>query len=75
MIKELDDVILTTDVPEHGLLAGDIGTVVLIHKKGAGYEVEFTTTDGSMLAVVTLLANQVRPTGAREIAHSRLITQ
>jgi len=75
MIKELDDVILTTDVPEHGLLAGDIGTVVLIHKKGAGYEVEFTATDGSMLAVVTLLANQVRLTDAKEIAHTRLITQ
>ncbi len=75
MIKELDDVILTTDVPEHGLLAGDIGTVVLIHKNGTGYEVEFTATDGSMLAVVTLLANQARPTDAKEIAHSRLITQ
>jgi len=23
--------VLTTDVPEHGLKAGDIGTVVLIH--------------------------------------------
>ncbi len=75
MIKELDDVILTIDVPEHGLLAGDIGTVVLIHKEGAGYEVEFTATDGSMLAVVTLLANQVRTTDAKEIASSRLITQ
>jgi len=30
MIKELDSVVLTTDLPEHGLSAGDIGTVVLV---------------------------------------------
>ena len=32
MINELDDVILTSDLPEHGLSAGDIGTVVLVHR-------------------------------------------
>ena len=31
MIEELADVILTSDLPEHGLARGDIGTVVLIH--------------------------------------------
>lgn len=29
MIEELADVILTCDLPEHGLARGDIGTVVL----------------------------------------------
>ena len=43
MIKELDDVILACDLPEHGLSAGDIGTVVLVHRGAAGYEVEFTS--------------------------------
>ena len=46
MIQELEDVILTCDLPEQGLAQGDIGTVVLVHDKGKGYEVEFTTLDG-----------------------------
>ncbi len=72
MIKELDSVILTTDLPEYGLKRGDVGTVVLKHEP-AGYEVEFMTLDGETLAVVSLVADQVRPIGGREIAHARLV--
>ena len=36
MIKELDTIVLTLDLPEFGLHAGDLGTVVLVHKHG-GY--------------------------------------
>jgi hypothetical protein len=64
-INELDDVILTCDLPEHGLSAGDIGT--------AGYEVEFTSLDGETIAVVTLMASQVRPAQTGEIAHVRAL--
>ncbi len=71
MIEELADVILTCDLPEHGLARGDIGTIVLIHKGGKGYEVEFTTLDGETIAIVTLTADQVRPSKQREIAHVR----
>jgi hypothetical protein len=71
MIKELDDVILACDLPEHGLNAGDIGTVVLVHRNEAGYEVEFTALNGDTIAVVTLMANQVRPVQAGAIAHVR----
>ena len=71
MIDELEDVILTSDLPEHGLARGDIGTVVLVHKEGKGYEVEFTRLSGETVAVVTLTANQVRASNAREIAHAR----
>ena len=71
MIQELEDVVLETDLPEHGLRRGDIGTVVLIHRESQGYEVEFTTLDGETVAVVTLLAAQVRPAHKREIAHVR----
>jgi hypothetical protein len=71
MIQELDDIILECDLPEHGLRRGDIGTVVLVHQGGKGYEVEFTTLDGETVAVVTLLASQVRPAREREIAHAR----
>lgn len=71
MIQELEDVILECDLSEHGLRRGDIGTVVLIHREGEGFEVEFTTLDGETVAVVTLLASQVRPAQKREIAHAR----
>ena len=30
---------------------GDIGTVVLIHQGGKGYEVEFVTLDGETVAI------------------------
>ena len=71
MIEELEDMILTCDLPEHGLAKGDIGTVVLLHKEAKGYEVEFTTLDGETVAIVTLMSGQVRPSKPREIAHVR----
>lgn len=71
MIQELDDVILTYDLPKYGLASGDIGTVVLVHKESKGYEVEFTALDGETIAIVTLTADQVRPSKQREIAHAR----
>ena len=73
MIRELDSVVLTTDLSEHGLKSGDIGTVVLAHRNGAGYEIEFVTLDGETVAVVSVLASQVRPVGQREIAHVRAL--
>jgi hypothetical protein len=72
MTKEGDQVVLAVDLPEHGLVRGDIGTVVLLH--GAeGYEVEFVALDGETIAVVSLSTSQVRPIGPREIAQARAI--
>ena len=61
MIDELDLVVLKHDLPKERLAAGDVGTVVLVHQQGAGYEVEFTTLSGDTVAVVTLDASDVRP--------------
>lgn len=74
-MKELDPVVLTENLPEYGLETGDIGTVVLVHREGAGYEVEFTTLEGETIAVVTLLASQLRPVGRQDIAHARVIAR
>lgn len=71
MIQEHDSVVLTKDLAPEALKAGDIGTVVHIHRKGEAYEVEFVSLDGETLAVVTLMANQVRPATSGEIAHAR----
>jgi hypothetical protein len=59
MINELDSVVLTTDIPEHGLTKGDIVNVVMVHEAGQGFEVEFVTLDGETIAVVSLFASQV----------------
>ncbi|MEH2408879.1 DUF4926 domain-containing protein [Nostoc sp.] len=61
MIQELDRVILTSDLSEYSLEEGDIGTVVLVHQGGKGYEVEFVTLDGETVAIVSLPSIQVRP--------------
>lgn len=73
MIKELDSVALTTDLPEHGLARDDIGTVVLVHEGGKGFTVEFMTLAGKTIAVVSLLAEQIRLIAKNEIAHARAI--
>lgn len=75
MISEHDRVVLRTSIAEHQLVAGDIGTVVLVHRHGAGYEVEFMALDGETVAVVTLLPAQIRPIARHEIAHARLVAQ
>ena len=72
MMKELESAVLTTDLPEHGLSAGDIGTIVLVHGD-AGYEVEFVTLGGETVAVVSLGADQLRAVEPREIAHARVV--
>ncbi|MGH7054250.1 MAG: DUF4926 domain-containing protein [Stellaceae bacterium] len=73
MIKELDPVVLTENLPEHALKAGDVGWVVMVHSGGAGYEVEFVTLAGETVSVVTMPAQAVRPVGKKEIAHARLV--
>jgi hypothetical protein len=63
------DVILTGDVVERGLRAGDVGTVVERHVLPAtaevGYSVEFFDMVGNTVAVVTVPGSALRlPTPA-----------
>jgi hypothetical protein len=62
------DVILTTDLAEHALCAGDVGTVVERHEvpsKEVGYSVEFFDMTGRTVAIVTVPASALRaPTAA-----------
>lgn len=71
MLKELDRVVLLTSLPPHGLEAGDIGTIVMVHQGGKGYTVEFLTLAGETVAVATLDNTQVRPIESNEVAHAR----
>lgn len=71
MIKEHDRIVLLKDLPEDGLQAGDVGTVVHIHRQGKAFEVEFMTLDGGTVAVITLLSSQIRAVSKRDITHVR----
>jgi len=68
---ELDPVVLREDLPEHGLAAGKMGTVLAVHGGGEAYDVEFGNEDGSTRAWVTLRAGQVEPAPPRIVlAHA-----
>ena len=71
MIKEHDCVVLTQDLTDGSLKAGDVGTVVHVHQGGAGYEIEFMTFAGETITVVMLLPSQIRAISRRDIAHVR----
>jgi hypothetical protein len=73
MVKEHDRIALKRNIPAEGLKAGDVGTVIHVHKKGAAFEVEFLTLHGETITVTTLDASQVRPIQRKEIAHARLL--
>ncbi|MDQ5977957.1 MAG: hypothetical protein QG602_929 [Verrucomicrobiota bacterium] len=74
MLKEHDSVVLTTDVAEDGLKAGDVGVIVLVHQDGKAFEVEFMTLAGETIAVTSLSAAQVRPVGKQDITHVRTLS-
>lgn len=71
MIRELDPVVLTNDVPEHGLKKGDVGAVVHRYADDMAFEVEFVTAEGKTVAVLTLTEADIRPMGSGEILHVR----
>jgi hypothetical protein len=70
-INELDAVALTCDLPEHGLVRGDVGTAVLVHGNGKAFEVEFVGYDGHTVALLTLERAQVRSLQTHDIPHAR----
>jgi hypothetical protein len=75
MIEEHTEVVLTRDVPEKGLEAGDVGTVVSVHEGTAeqppGYTLEFFSVTGETLTVATVEAGAVRAAERTEILHAR----
>ena len=68
-------VVLTTDVPEDRLQAGDVGVVVEHYRPRGdapeGYEVEFFSATGETVAVVSLPATSLRAAGATEVLSVR----
>lgn len=58
--QELDRVVLTRDLKEVELRAGDLGAVVQVYSRDT-IEVEFVTASGRTQALLTLQTTDVRP--------------
>jgi hypothetical protein len=67
-LHPLDVVVLTHDIPAHGLKADDLGAVVEVFAPDA-IEVEFDAASGRTQALVTL-----HPSDVREVADSDLVS-
>ncbi len=70
-MTELDLVVLKESIVEHGLVVGDVGTIVHRYDDEGASEVEFVDTRGTTIAVLTLEDSAVRPPMAGEILHVR----
>lgn len=57
-IRVLDVVALTEDIPDRGLLRGQVGTVVESLDSGV-FEVEFVDNDGRTYAMLPLKSSQL----------------
>ena len=64
--EELDTVVLSRDLPEHGLRAGDLGAVVEVYGEAA-LEVEFVRASGETTALVTLTPSDLRSVAANDV--------
>ncbi len=63
---QLEPVVLTHDVPQHGLKAGDLGAVVEVYGVD-GLEVEFVRASGETKALLTLRPADVRSLAGNDI--------
>jgi len=68
----LDTVVLTRDLPEHGLQRGDLGAVVEVHEPAA-LEVEFVLASGRTQALLPLAMSDVRPIGDSDLIAVRTL--
>lgn len=73
MLEEHDRIVLTDDLPPSCLRAGDVGTIVHIHRGGEAFEVEFLALDGSTAAVETVPGSRLRPVAITDLTHARVL--
>lgn len=75
-IAEHQRAVMTRDIPDLGLVAGDVGVVVHIHRKPGeanpvGFMLEFFSLDGESLREESVPADAVRPVTAGDLMHAR----
>jgi hypothetical protein len=68
-------VVLTEDLPQEGLYAGDVGVIVEEYPARAdgpeGYELEVFAASGQTIAVVSVPASGVREPTEHDVLHVR----
>jgi hypothetical protein len=68
----LETVIATVDMPDEGVIKGDVGTIIDVYAEIAtAYEVEFANADGSTRTQVTLAPGQFRHLAPGDILTTR----
>jgi hypothetical protein len=73
MIQEFEQAVLTVDLSEYGLVAGDVGTVVDITTNRQRMTLEFFNFSGETVAVVLVDSQQIRPIRTDEVMHARSV--
>ena len=69
-----DTVIAAVNLPEHKVLAGDLGAIVEVYRTpDLAYEVEFVYPDGSARALLTLAPDQVRRLSPADVITTRQV--
>jgi len=69
-VHPLDVVVLTQDLPAHGLRRGDLGSVVEIYGPDS-IGVEFVAASGRTQAVVTVRPEDLRPVADNDLVAVR----
>lgn len=69
--KQNAKVILLVNMPQAGLVVGDVGTVLHIFDETHLVEVGFHTLNGQTIATEILSSEQIRSAGTQEVIHSR----
>lgn len=72
--KIFEIVVLEKDMPVHGLMRGDTGTIVELFEPD-GIEVEFISGAGNTKAVLTLKENDIRHLSENDILAVRLVDE
>ena len=75
MISEYDEIVLTVNLPEHGLEAGTAGAIVHIHEPDTAFIAEFFSPNGDTIAVATVEKGQIRPATEAEIPPPSVICE
>ena len=79
MLALFERVVLTRDLPDEGLRAGDVGVIVEHYTATAevpeGYELEVFAASGKTLAVVSVPATFVRRATERDILTVREVAE
>ena len=71
----LETVVATVDIPDEGIQAGDVGTIIDIYTQLApAFEVEFSFANGSPRSRVTLAPGQFRGLSRTDVLTTRQLS-